>query len=183
MEKNCASPPRDPWTRIVVELDDKVVKSINAPQAIARCPGRTPERPIVVTVRRILAPGKVRRYAPHREQGCGAGVAIGPPPQPYEPKTAARGPAVAFELVGTYAATTEHNRDSPGAGQQDALRPQTRSRTDPNHRHTARSHRGARFHQADPTLLELATRLLFYARMLYFAQSYIYEIWAQRPNR
>src|SRR5262249_29644887 len=106
-----------------------------------------------------------------------------PPPQPYEPKTAARGPAVAFELVGTYAATTEHNRDSPGAGQQDALRPQTRSRTDPNHRHTARSHRGARFHQADPTLLELATRLLFYARMLYFAQSYIYEIWAQRPNR
>jgi len=50
MKKNSASPPRDPRTRIVVELDDKVVKSIGPPQAVARRSGRTPERPIVTTV-------------------------------------------------------------------------------------------------------------------------------------
>ena len=180
MEKNCASPPRHPRTRIVVELDDKVVETIGPPQTVARSSGRTPERPIVARVQRVLAPSKVRRYAPHREQCCGAGVAIGPPPQPYEPKPAARGPTIAFKLVGTHAATTKHNRDSPGAGQQKAPRPETGPCTDPNHRQTARSHRATSFRL---TLLEHVTRLLFYARVLYFAQSYIFEIWAQRPNR
>ena len=62
----------------------------------------------------------------------GRGEAVGPPPQPHRPKSAARGATIAFALVGLDAAVAERHRHPQCAGPQHALRTPPRPSADVN---------------------------------------------------
>ena len=66
MDENRATAARDAWPRVVVDLNDQVIKSVGTPKAVAWFIGRPPEPPIVASVLGILAPGVVDRDRPDR---------------------------------------------------------------------------------------------------------------------
>jgi len=59
VEEHGTPPPRDTRAPVVVDLDDKVVEVILAPQPIARLPDRAAEGAVVVAVGGIFAPGQI----------------------------------------------------------------------------------------------------------------------------
>jgi hypothetical protein len=171
MEKNRAAPPGNPRPRIVVDLDQEIVQPIGPPQPVPSRRGRPTKGTVVAAVRSLLAPGKVRRDTPDREQCRRAGMAVGSPPQPDEPKSSARSSAVALELVGTHPASAEHDRDRMRTSQQDSSGPAAGPYPDPNQGETTCSHEDALVPMKLAPPLQEAIRLRFYARMIYFAQS------------
>src|SRR5580692_11218736 len=96
--------------------------AVAAAQPVAWFIGRAPEGLVVAPVVRILAPGIVRADAADRQQGPRPWQAVGAPPQPQRAKSAARGAAVAFALIGLDAGAAERNGHSQWASKQPALR-------------------------------------------------------------
>ena len=113
MEEDGAAAAGHPRPGVVVDLDDDVVEAVVAPEPVAWFIGRAPERPVVAPVVRVLAPGIVRADAADRQQRPRPRQAVGPPPQPQRAKSAARGAAVAFALVGLDAGAAERDRHAP----------------------------------------------------------------------
>ena len=97
---------------VVADLNDEVVERIRAPQSVRVVAFRYPDRPIVTTVARILAPSVIGPDAPHRKPGTGPWGAISPPPQSPQHECAAWRAAVAFALVRLDAAPAERCRQS-----------------------------------------------------------------------
>ena len=116
-----------------------------------------PDRLVVVAVARVLAPAVVAADAPHRQKRARPRRAVGAPPHPAQPERAARRAAIAFALVGPDAAAPERDRERERSGQQPAAAALAWPGLDP---------------QAMERNFFIGSKaLLFYPRMLYFAQS------------
>src|SRR5580704_14923171 len=109
MHKYRTATTGDSRPRVVIELNDEIVETIIAPQAVAAGRGIELHRPIVAPVAGILAPGVVSTDTPHGQPGRRARGAIRAPPEAKQPKAAARRAAVALALVGANAPASERD--------------------------------------------------------------------------
>lgn len=122
MDENSAAAAGHARPGVVVDFDDHVVEVIVSAKPVAWFIGRPPEGLVVAPVVRVLAPGIVRPDAAHGQQCPRPRQAIGAPPQPQWAKSAARGAAIAFALIGSDAGAAERNGRRKRAGQQPTLR-------------------------------------------------------------
>src|SRR5689334_18730087 len=113
MQEHGAAAPGDAWNRVVVDLHDEVVEMILACQAVAALARRASHWPVVVTIRRIFAPGILGTDGACGQKCPGTGMAVGAPPQQPGMEDAAGGAAVAFALVSHDPATPERDRYGP----------------------------------------------------------------------
>ena len=125
---------------VVVDFDNQIIEMVGAAQPVAGLSGRQPEGPIVAPVGRILAPGIVRPDSPDRQPRDRPRSAVGPPPQPHQPKPAARRCAVAFALVGQDAAAAERHRQCQRPGDQPSFGPVARPGPHPQRLQGSRRH-------------------------------------------
>ena len=112
MDENGAAAAGHARPGIVVDFDDYVVEAVAAAEPVAWFIGRAPEAVVIAPVVRVLAPGIVRADAADRQQCPRPRQAIGAPPQPHWQKSAARGAAVAFALIGLDAGAAERHGHS-----------------------------------------------------------------------
>lgn len=122
MNENGAAPPRHARSRIVIDFDDKIIKTVIAAEPVAWFTGRAAKWPVIAAIGRIFAPRVVKTDRTHRQKGPWPWLPIGPPPQPDWMKTAGGRGAVAFALIGLDTGATErHPNGPPGAGYQPTL--------------------------------------------------------------
>ena len=110
MDKHGAAAFRDTRLRIVVDLDNEIVQVILAHQPVAGLARLTCDCTIIVTVGGIFGPGVGRRDRADGQMCLWQGIPVGTPPQPDRAEYAARGGAVAFELVGLDSAASKRDR-------------------------------------------------------------------------
>jgi len=130
---------------VVVDLDEKVVERIVPPEPVSWLPGGPAKWAVVAPVGRILTPGHLRSDWPCREKRDRPRGAVGAPPEPQQPKTAARRCAVSFALVGTHSGAPQQDRHGKRAGQKNST--DSGARPDPHayQRQRSRAHeRGGR---------------------------------------
>src|SRR5262249_35140608 len=161
--------PSHAGARVVVDFDDEIVEAIGPPQPVAWFIGRPMKRLIVAAILGIFAPSNVRVDAAHRKAGARPGVAVSPPPQPKHSEPPAWCRAVTFAFVGPDTGTAKHDRNcEPPCGKN----PVGHTTGPSAHAHQRQSNAlhvpfsvGCRGNRPGRNC-----RLLFYARMLYFAQ-------------
>ncbi len=122
MDEDGAAAASHARLRVVVDFDDHVVEAVATAEPVAWFIGRAPEGLVIAPVVGVLAPGIVRADAADRQQCPWAWQAIGAPPQPHRAKSAARGTAIAFALIGLDAGAADRNGYRQGAGKQPTLR-------------------------------------------------------------
>jgi len=120
VDEHGAATAGDARPRVVVELDDQIVKLVQALETVAGSVGIAPDRLVVVAIPGVFAPGVIAADTPDRQLGHWPSHPVGAPPQPPQPERAARGAAVTLALVGPNAAATERDRQCKGAGGQNA---------------------------------------------------------------
>jgi hypothetical protein len=98
MDENGTASTGHARSRIVVDLNDEIVKAVGPPQAVAWFIGRLAERLVVAPIVRILAPSIAWSDPPNWQKHTRARQAIGPPPQSNRAKPANGRRAVAFPL-------------------------------------------------------------------------------------
>ena len=107
----------------MIDLDDKIVEMIVAPEPVAALAAIPPHRPIVVAALRIFAPGVVGPDRANRQERTWPRVAVGAPPQLPGPEGASWGSPIAFALVGPDTAAPKGNWEGlPARGQPTAAR-------------------------------------------------------------
>ena len=122
VNENRAAPSGNPRPRIVVDLDDQVIKRSSrhrrspAALSVSRSGGYSAGREGPRTSRR-------RRNRPHRQAGARPWAPVRAPPQPDGPENPARSTAVAFPLVRPDAATSERDGKAQRSRRQPALCP------------------------------------------------------------
>lgn len=104
----------------MIDLDDKIVEMIVAPEPVAALAAIPPHRLIVMAALRIFAPGVVGPDRANRQERPRPRMAVGAPPQLPGPEDASWGSAVAFALVGPDTAAPKGNRDGLAARGQPA---------------------------------------------------------------
>ena len=118
MQEYRAAAPGDAWRAVVIDLDDKIVEMIVAPEPVAALAAIPSHRLIVMAALRILAPGVVGPDGANRQERTRPRMAVGAPPQLPGPEGASWGSAIAFTLVGPDTAAPKGNRDGlPARGQ------------------------------------------------------------------
>jgi len=171
VNENCAAAASDAWAGVMVQFKHKVIEGVVAPEAIASRHRPQTDVPVIPAIHWILAPGVVWRDAPDRQQGVRSSGAVGSPPQPFQPETPAGGCAVTFALVGLDAGTPKRYRERNRTRDQPAAPAISGRRAHPHYGQgcglgigvSTLSYAGHRHHRA-------VHRLLFFPRMLYFAQ-------------
>src|SRR5690349_23453664 len=98
---------------VVVDLDDEIVEMVVAGEPIARLLAVEADRPIVMPVRRVLAPGVLGTDRAGGQKGLRPSVTVGPPPQLPGMKRALWRAAIALALVGQDAAAAKGHGDVP----------------------------------------------------------------------
>ena len=121
MHEHGAASACHPGAGVVVDFDDEIVEVVGPPKAVAAVGGCPSKRAVIPSVGGILAPGEVGGDAVGGQQRLRMPVAIGPPPQADQPKSAPRGRAVALEFVGADTPSAEHDRERQRTREQDAL--------------------------------------------------------------
>ena len=109
MDEHRAAASGDTRPRIVINLDDEVIKIVHACQPISACACGYFDRPIVLAVSGIFAPTVRRGYALYRQRCRRAWVLVRAPPQTPEPEAAARRGAIALALVGLDSAVSKRH--------------------------------------------------------------------------
>jgi len=113
-----AATPGDARRSVVIDLDDKIVEMIVAPESVAALAAIPPHRLIVVAALRIFTPGVVGPDGANRQERTRPRMAVGAPPQLPGPEDASWGSAIAFVLVGPDTAAPKGNREGlPARGQ------------------------------------------------------------------
>jgi hypothetical protein len=123
MDEHCAAAPRHPRAIVVVDFDDQVVQIVLAHQPVARLASLSNHRTIIPSITGIFAPGIRVANRPDRKRGLRAGDSVLSPPQALQAKAAARGPAIALELIGHDAGSAQGDRECGISGPQDTARP------------------------------------------------------------
>ena len=100
----------DAWRAVVVDLDNKIVEMVVTLEPVAAVIAIQPYRLVVVSARRVFAPGVLGPDGPNRQECPRPRMTVGAPPQLPWPKRASWGPAVAFALIGPDAAAPECDR-------------------------------------------------------------------------
>src|SRR6185312_4410473 len=121
MQEHGAATLRDARARIVVDLDNEIVEMIVAREAIAALVTRQPDRPVVMAVGRVLAPGVFAANRAHRDERLRPRMTVGTPPELPRMKRAARRAAIAFALVGADTAASKRYRNGESASGEPAL--------------------------------------------------------------
>jgi hypothetical protein len=80
MQEYGAAAAGDPRPGVVFVLDPEVLKVIVALEAVGRLLTANPDRLVVVTVGRILAPGIIAANGTNREKAARPRMTIGTPP-------------------------------------------------------------------------------------------------------
>jgi hypothetical protein len=111
MQKHGAAAPGNAWPRVVVDLDNEIVETIGARQAVTAAIRRQPHRLVIMPVAGVFAPGVLGLDPPYRQVRPWPDVAVGAPPQLPRAEGASRGPAIALALVGEDAAPSQRHRD------------------------------------------------------------------------
>jgi DNA-binding response OmpR family regulator len=168
MHEYGAAASRNARAGVVIDLDDEVVEAVIAPQSIAWFIGRADEGPIVPAIDGIIAPCEPWGDAARRQQGPRPQEAVGPPPQAEQAKAAARGPAVAFSLVGADARSPQDDRHGERSRQQHAAGAIARPGAHPDQWKRQVSHRLSTRKGVAGRCPGGKRRLLFYPRMFYF---------------
>jgi hypothetical protein len=132
VHEHSATAAGDPWPGIVVDFDDKVIKTIGPGQAVASFIGRALKKPIVAPVSWVLTPGIARFDAPRRQQRRWHHDPVRPPPQSDRMVRAARCPAVALAFSRPNTGPAERHRHGQGTREQPAPRALARPRNDAN---------------------------------------------------
>jgi len=101
VQEHGAAAMRDARATVVIDLDDEVIEMILAFQAVAGGIARALDRPVVMPIVGVLAPGIVTADRLH--------VTVGAPPQFFGMEDAPGRAAVAFALVGADAAAAERD--------------------------------------------------------------------------
>jgi hypothetical protein len=140
MDENGAAPTGHARSDIMVDLDDEIVKTVGAPQAVAWFIGRPLECSVVAPVVWVFAPGVVRPYPPNRQKHTRAGQSVGPQPQPNRAKPADGCRAVTFPLRCLGAGSSQCDPEHPISGREPALAMPTRSAADMNDRERSSPH-------------------------------------------
>jgi len=113
-----AATPGDARRAVVIDLDDKIVEMIVAPEPVAALAAIPPHRLIVVAALRIFTPGVVGPDGANRQERTRPRMAVGAPPQLPGPEDASWSSAIAFALVGPDTAAPKGNREGlPACGQ------------------------------------------------------------------
>jgi len=116
MHEYGAAKARNSRRKIMIDLDDEIVKVVGAPEPIAALLTAKPDRTVVMTAVRVLAPGVFRSNRADRQQRPGSRVAVSAPPQSPRPKNTSRRAAVALPVVGDDAAAPQRDRDGLSTG-------------------------------------------------------------------
>jgi hypothetical protein len=116
MQKHRAAAAGDARPGVVIDLDDEIVEMIVAPEPVAALIRTQPQRLVVVTILRVLAPGVFRADGAHGEKRGRPSMPVRPPPQLPRPECAFWRAAVAFALAGLDAAAPERNLDGLAVG-------------------------------------------------------------------
>jgi hypothetical protein len=132
MDENGTAPTGHARSRIVVDLNDEIVKAVGPLQAIAWFIGRLAERLVVAPIVRVFAPGIAWSDPPNRQKHTRARQSIGPPPQSNRAKPAGGRRAVAFPLRRLGAGSAQCNPEYPVSGREPALAMPIRSAADMN---------------------------------------------------
>ncbi len=80
MQEHGAAASGDTWAKILVDLDDEIVEVVHAGQPVTGLISNKPDRLVLTSVGRILAPGIFGLDWPDRQIGLRLGMAIGTPP-------------------------------------------------------------------------------------------------------
>jgi hypothetical protein len=99
MDKNGAAKILYARTRVMIELDDKIVQMVVAPKAIGRTRLREFDRAIVAAVGRVFTPCVVHFDSARRQSRPWMRQAVGAPPKPHEPEGSARRGAISLAFV------------------------------------------------------------------------------------
>src|SRR3982751_6646056 len=113
MQEHGAAAPGNAPARVVLNLDDEIVEMVLPGQPVALVAAREANRPVVVTISRVFAPGILGTNGVNGQERPRAGMAVGAPPQKARMEDAAGGAAVALALVGHDPATSERDRYGP----------------------------------------------------------------------
>ncbi len=127
MKKYRTAVAGDARARVMVDLDDQIVKPVGTFEAIAWFIGRPPEWTIVAAVLGVFAPGVVRRDRPDRQESAWSRQAIRPPPQPNRMKSADRRGAIAFAFRCLDACPAQSCANRALPRHEPSLRPQSRT--------------------------------------------------------
>jgi hypothetical protein len=111
MQKYRAAAAGDTRGTIVIDLDDKIVEMILAPEPVAAAVAIQPHGLIVVPTPGIFAPDIFGPDRAHRQERTRPWVAVGAPPQSPGPERAFRRSPIAFALVGPDATAPKGDRD------------------------------------------------------------------------
>jgi hypothetical protein len=109
MEKHRAAAASDPWSGVVVDLNNEVIKPVLAPKPVTWFIGHAAKWTVVATIPGVFAPSSVAFNAHDGQAGPRPWSAIGPPPDPQGAIAAGRGCAIAFPLIGQNASATQHH--------------------------------------------------------------------------
>jgi hypothetical protein len=142
MDENGAAPAGHARSRIVVDLNDEIVKAIVPPQAVAWFIGRPVERPVVAPVVWVFAPGVVRPDSSNGQERVRAAQSIGPPPQPNRAEPANGSRAVTFPLRCLGTGSSQCDPKNSISRREPALATPIRSAADMNDRERSSPHRG-----------------------------------------
>ena len=109
VQEHGAAAMRDARATVVIDLDDEVIEMILAFQAVAGGIARALDRPVVMPIVGVLAPGIVTADRLHGQKRPWPRVTVGAPPQFFGMEDAPGRAAVAFALVGADAAAAERD--------------------------------------------------------------------------
>ena len=140
MDENGTPPTGDARSRIMVDLNDEIVKPVGPAQAVAWFIGRPMERSVVAPVVWVFAPGVIRPYPPNRQEYTRAAQSIGPPPQPNRAEPANGRRAVTFPLRCVSAGSSQCHPKHPISRREPALAMSIRSAADMNDRERSSPH-------------------------------------------
>src|SRR5258708_38223119 len=113
MQEQGSAAAGDARAEILIDLDDGVVEVMLAREAVFGLVTRQPDRLVVATVVRILAPGVFGLDRPRRQIGLRLRMAVGAPPQLQRAEGPPRGATIALALVGQDAAAAKCHRYGP----------------------------------------------------------------------
>src|SRR5262249_58749161 len=91
-----------------VDAEDEIVGVVSQPRAVPAVACRPVEWTVVAAIGGIRTPGEGGADTAHWQRCRRARMAVGPPPQADEAKSAARGRALAFEFVGAGGPPSQH---------------------------------------------------------------------------
>ena len=80
MQEHGAAAAGDPRPRIVIDLDNEIIEVIGAFEAVTRMRAADPDRLVVMTVGRILAPGIIDLNGANRKKAARPRMTVGTPP-------------------------------------------------------------------------------------------------------